>query len=114
VIVNLWVFLLFTAMLMGGAGYMAGQALATTWRPVWQVIAYSLLLGAVDRFLVFALFNGSLLSVGGYVLDTAVIAAISLCGYRLARVRRMIGQYPWLYERNGVFFWRKKGDSGSV
>jgi type IV secretory pathway TrbD component len=101
-------------MLMGGAGYMAGQALATTWRPVWQVIAYSLLLGAVDRFLVFALFNGSLLSVVGYVLDTAVIAAISLCGYRLARVRRMIGQYPWLYERNGVFFWRKKGDSGSV
>ncbi|MFT5438737.1 MAG: hypothetical protein ACI9MJ_000597 [Alphaproteobacteria bacterium] len=39
---------------------------------------------------------------------------MSLCGYRLARVRRMIGQYPWLYERNGVFFWRKKGDSGSV
>jgi hypothetical protein len=110
-IVTPWVFLFFTVILMGGAGYMTGQALATTWRPVWQVVAYTLLLGLVDRFLVFALFNGLPLSMAGYILDTSVIAVIALCSYRFTRVRRMIGQYPWLYERAGIFFWREKTGS---
>lgn len=105
------VFFLFTMVLMGGTGFMTGQALAATWRPVSQAFGYCLLLGAANRFLVFALFGGPLLSVQGYILDTAVITAICLLGYRLTRVARMVRQYPWLYERSGLFGWRPR-DNG--
>ena len=104
------VFGLFTIVLMGGAGFLTGQALATTWRPVSQAFGYSLLLGAANRFLVFALFGGPLLSLYGYILDTAVITAICLMGYRLTRAARMVRQYPWLYERSGLFGWRSRQD----
>jgi hypothetical protein len=97
------VFGLFTVVIMGGAGYMTGQAVASTWRPYWQAIAYSLLLGVTDRFLIFALFEGTLLSLPGLVLDTAVISSICLIGYRITRVSKIVGQYPWLYERTGYF-----------
>lgn len=104
------VFGLFTVVLMGGAGFLTGQALATTWRPVSQAIGYSLLLGAANRFLVFALFGGPLLSLQGYLVDTIVIGAICLLGYRMTRAARMVRQYPWLYQRNGLFGWRSRGD----
>ena len=102
------VFGLFTVVIMGGAGYMTGQAVASTWRPIWHAIAYSLLLGVADRFLIFALFEGALLSVPGLILDTAVIAAICLIGYRITRVSKIVGQYPWLYERTGYLNLRSR------
>lgn len=105
--VSLTVFAVLTVILMGGAGFLAGQALGATWRPVWQVILYGLLLGAADRFLTFALFQGKLLSPGGFIIDTAVIIAIALLAYRFTRARKMVSQYPWLYERNGLFSWRE-------
>lgn len=102
------VFVLFTVALMGGAGFLAGQALAITWRPVSQAFGYSLLLGLANRFLVFALFGGPLLSVYGYIFDTAVITVICLLGYRMTRAAQMVRQYPWLYERRGLFGWRSR------
>jgi len=102
------VFGLFTVVIMGGAGYMTGQVVASTWRPFWQTIAYSLLLGVADRFLIFALFEGALLSVAGLILDTAVITGICLIGYRITRVSKIVGQYPWLYERTGFFNLRSR------
>lgn len=104
------VFGLFTVVIMGGAGFMTGQAVASSWRPVWQAVAYCLLLGATNRFLVFALFGGPLMSAFGYILDTLVITAIGLVGYRLKLARQMIAQYPWLYERIGLWRWREKAD----
>lgn len=102
------VFWLFTVFFMGGAGFLAGQALAATWRPVSQALGYSLLLGAVDRFFVFALFDGPLLSLQGYIVDTFVITAVCMVGYRATRAARMVRQYPWLYERRGLFGWRPR------
>ncbi|MDC0033787.1 hypothetical protein OAJ57_04405 [Alphaproteobacteria bacterium] len=102
------VFGLFTVVIMGGTGFMTGQAVASTWRPLRQAIGYSLLLGIADRFFVFALFEGSLLSVPGMILDTAVIMAICIIGYRTTRVSKMVSQYPWLYERTGYFNWRSR------
>jgi len=97
------VFGIFTVVIMGGAGFLTGQAIASTWRPWWQAVAYSLLLGVTDRFLVFSLFEGALLSVPGLILDTAAITVICLIGYRVTRVSKIAGQYPWLYERVGYF-----------
>jgi hypothetical protein len=106
---SLPVFIGVTLILTGGAAYMTGQALGATWRPVWQVVAYALLLGCADRFITFALFDGILVSLSGYVIDTAVIAAIALFAFRVTRVHKMVSQYPWLYEKAGPFAWRDKG-----
>ncbi|MDA1327065.1 MAG: hypothetical protein O3C34_20290 [Proteobacteria bacterium] len=102
------VFGLFTVVLMGGAGYMTGQAVASTWRPFGQAVTYSVLLGVADRFLIYALFDGALLSVPGLILDTAVILAICSIGYRITRISKIVGQYPWLYERTGYFKLRSR------
>ncbi len=100
------VFIGITLLLFGSAGYMTGQAIALTWRPWYQMIPYSLLLGASDRFLIYALFDGELLSPTGYLIDTAVITVIGLLGFRITRVNRMISQYPWLYQRSGLLSWK--------
>jgi hypothetical protein len=102
------VFLGLTVILFGGAAFMTGQALAETWRPRWHAIPYAVLLGAGARFLTFALFEGTLLSVSGYVIGTAILLAVCLGAYRVTQVRRMVVQYPWLYERAGMFNWREK------
>ena len=103
------VFFILTVIIIGFAAYMTGQALGNSWKPVWQLIFYNLLLGIADRFLTYALFGGELLSLSGYLIDTAVLIAISLFAYRINRVNRMVNQYPWLYERVGPFGWRHKG-----
>ena len=103
-----WVFLLLTVVIGGGAAIMAGRALASTWRPIWQTIAYMCLLGLAVRFFHFSLFGGTLLSVHYYLVDTAVLCIAALLGYRITRVKQMTSQYPWLYERAGLFAWRDK------
>ncbi len=61
-------FLAMTMVLFGGAAAATGQALARNWRPAWQLVPYALLLAAGERFLLFALFDGTLLSPGGYAV----------------------------------------------
>ncbi|PLX63177.1 DUF6867 family protein [Sedimenticola selenatireducens] len=104
---NLPVFIGLTLVLFGLAAYMMGQAIAITWRPLRQVFLYALLLGAGDRFLVFALFDGELASLGGYLIDTTAITLIGLLAFRITRVNRMVSQYPWLYRRSGLFGWEE-------
>jgi len=102
------VFVGMTFVIVGGASWLMGQALAANWRPLWQLFIYAALLGCADRFLIFALFEGELLSIGGYLIDTAVLIGLALVAFRLNRVRRMVAQYPWLYEQTGPFGWRRK------
>ncbi|MFQ6022480.1 MAG: DUF6867 family protein [Acidiferrobacterales bacterium] len=108
------VFVGMTIFVMGFAAYMTGQALATTWKPMWHPVFYCILLGFADRFLTFGLFDGELLSLTGYLIDTAVLIMISLFAYRLNQARKMVSQYPWLYERTGLFTWRQKGPGRST
>ena len=105
---SLPVFIGVTVVLFGGAALMTGQAIAGTWRPAWQVVAYGALLALADRFMIFALFGGELLSLSGYLLHAAVLIGIGLIAFRLMRVHKMVSQYPWLYERAGAFGWREK------
>lgn len=106
--VPLAVFLGLTVVIMGGAAFLTGHAMASKWRSMWLTAFYTLLLGLGDRFLVYALFDGPLLSLSGYVVHTAVLMAISLTAYRMTRARKMVQQYPWLYERVGLFGWRER------
>ncbi|HEX9448159.1 MAG TPA: hypothetical protein VF920_09265 [Dongiaceae bacterium] len=102
------VFIGLTVILFGGAAFMMGQAVAETWRPNWQNIAYGLLLAAGNRFLAGALFHEAWFSLSQYVIDAAVIIAIALFAYRITRVRQMVTQYPWLYEKTGLMAWRNR------
>jgi hypothetical protein len=93
--------------LFGFAALMTGQALAQTWRPAWQLVPYSLLLALGTQFFGWALFEGRLLLVG-WLIDAAVLFAMAFLAYRITRVHKMVAQYPWLYERAGLFGWREK------
>jgi hypothetical protein len=105
---SLGVFILVTVCLGGGAAALAGRAVALTWRPWWQVVVYSLMLGAAVRFFHFALFDGTLLSIHYYLVDSAVCGALAFAGFAAARAARMAGQYPWIHEPDGPLRWRRK------
>ncbi|WP_136659372.1 DUF6867 family protein [Nitratireductor sp. XY-223] len=105
-------FLMLTVVIGGAAAYMTGRALAAHWRPIIQPVLYTLLLAAVVRFFHYALFGGALLSLHYYVVDAAVLISAALLGYRITRVRQMVTQYSWLYERSGPFSWREKKAEG--
>ena len=102
------VFLLVTVLLGGGAATLAGRAIASTWRPAWQVAVYSLILGLAVRFIHFSLFDGTLLSPHYYLVDSAVCMAFGFLGFRAARARQMVTQYGWLNEPAGHLRWRRK------
>ncbi len=102
-------FLGLTLLLFGGGALATGRALALQWRPLWQALPYALLLAAGDRFLLYALFGGELLSASGYAVAAILLLALALLAYRLVLVRLMVRQYPWLYERAGPFSWRAAG-----
>ena len=104
------VFFVVTVVVMGFAAFMTGQALAGTWKPLWQAAFYCALLGLGSRFLIFSLFDGTLLSLTGYLVDVAVLVGIGLFAYRLTRARKMTSQYPWIYERAGLLGWREKAE----
>jgi hypothetical protein len=100
------IFLGGTVVMMGFCAFLSGAGLANTWRPMWQVVPYALMLGLADRFFVWAIFGAKLFTLAGYVVDTAALGAIMALAYRLALARNMVRQYPWLYERSGPFSWR--------
>jgi hypothetical protein len=89
-------FLLVTVALGGGAAWQAGRAIAQTWRPWWQAVLYMFILGAAVRFIHFALFDGALLSLPEYGLDTAFAIGCAALGFRTARARQMAHQYGFL------------------
>jgi len=105
---NLPVFIGLTVILFGSGGFLMGQAIAETWRPFWQNIVYGLLLAAGNHFFDAALFGGSWTDIPRYLLNAAVIIAIALFAYRLTLTRKMVTQYPWLYERKSLFSWRDR------
>ena len=103
------VFLLVTVLLGGGAAGLAGRAIAQTWRPWWQVVVYSLILG-----------GGGALPPFRPVRRHPVVAALSiwsiarsawslgLLGFRAARAAQMVTQYRWINEPHGPLRWRRK------
>jgi hypothetical protein len=93
---SLGVFLLVTVLLGGGAAWLAGRAIAHTWRPWWSVIPYMLILGIAIRFFHVTLFNGTALSPHYYAVDTGVALLFAGLGFRLTRNAQMRRQYGFL------------------
>jgi hypothetical protein len=104
------VFVGVTVVLFGGAGWLAGRALATAWKPLGHVVPYGILMGFGARFLTYALFQGTFLSWSGYVISTIVIIAFLCVAHRFYYTRQMVRQYPWMYERRWLLTWRERID----
>jgi hypothetical protein len=105
-------FLLVSIVLGGGAAWLAGRAIALTWRPMWAVVPAAIALtwrpmwavvpaaialGLAVRFFHHALFGGTLLSLHYLVVDTLIIGAFALAGYRMTRSQQMARQYGFLH-----------------
>jgi uncharacterized membrane protein len=89
-------FLLVTVVLGGGAAWLAGRAIAQTWRPWWSIIAYMLILALAVRFIHFALFDGTLLSPHYYAVDAAIVILVAGLGFHTTRRQQMARQYGFL------------------
>lgn len=102
---------LVTGLIGGGAAWLSGRAIAGTWRPFGHVIGYMALLGAAVRFVHFALFEGTLLSLPSYAADTLYLMAVGALAWRITRVNQMVRQYNWLYERAGLLGWQERAQT---
>ncbi|WP_028033719.1 DUF6867 family protein [Chelativorans sp. J32] len=106
--VTFWEFLFVTVLLAGSAAYLTGRAMARTWQADLQLAVYIVLLAAATRFIHFALFKGTLLSLHYYLVDLVVLLVIAFLGKRITRKRQMTTQYCFDYEPNGLIGWRAK------
>ncbi len=104
---GLLIFLLITVVLGGLGAYAAGRALAQTWRPVGMIAVYMLFLTAGVRFLHYALYGESLLSLQFFLVAYVWTLLVAGFGYRSMRAAQMATQYSWAYERAGLN-WRAK------
>jgi hypothetical protein len=105
---SLGVFLLVSVFLGGGGAWLAGRAIAATWRPSWHIALYMLPLTLAVRFLHYALFDSTFLSLYYYAVDYAVCLALGFLGFRIMRVNQMVTRYGWMNERVGRFSWRSR------
>jgi lysylphosphatidylglycerol synthetase-like protein (DUF2156 family) len=94
---GLWVFVLVTLVMGGLAAYATGSAIATTWRPRWQLFVYSVLVAAAVRFIHHALFQEPFLAPRSFLFDLIVLNAATSLGFWLTRGRQMRQQYDWLF-----------------
>ncbi len=90
------VFLLVSIVMGGGAAWLAGRAVAHTWRAPWHLVGYMLILGGAVRFIHFALFDGTLLSLHYYAVDTVIALALARAGFAFTRRRQFGRQYGFL------------------
>ena len=97
-----------TVLIGGGAAWLSGRAIAQTWRPFWHLLIYMALLGAAVRFVHFALFEGTLLSIPSYAMDTLYLLLVGALAWRMTRAAQMATQYYWLFERTSPLTWRPR------
>jgi hypothetical protein len=113
-----WIFLVLTVLIGGGIAYLTGRAVAGAWRPLWTLALYVLLLAGALRFLHFALFDGSFVSIASpernltalrfFAVDLTVLLIGALLGWRITRTTQMTTQYRWLYEKSSPLTWRAR------
>jgi small-conductance mechanosensitive channel len=105
---SVWQFLFITVIMGGWTAWRTGKSVAEGWQPYRALVIYILLLGVAIRFIHHALFNGTMLTVQYYIVDTAVLLLFATLGYRYYRTRQMTNNYYWLYEKVSPFSWKSK------
>jgi hypothetical protein len=105
---GLWVFLVLTVVLGGGAAFLAGRGLARSWKPLGRIFFYMALLAAAVRFFHYALGEGHLLSLYYYLVTYILLLCAASLGFRVMRTTQMVTQYRWLYERTSPLTWKAR------
>jgi len=103
-----WLFLLVTVVMGGAAAWQMGRAIAQTWRPFAMLPVYAALLNCAVRFVHYAMFEGTLLSLRFYLIDFVVLMALAAVGWRMQRAQQMSTQYSFAYDAAGPLSWRRK------
>lgn len=106
---SFFLFALVTVVMGGWAAWRTGMAIAKTWKPIWLLIPYMLLLGAAVRFIHFAMFHGSLFSLRYYIVDTIIVMIAAYLGWRSERALGMARQYGFAFEKTSFLSWKRKG-----
>lgn len=91
-----WTFLALTLILGGAGAFVAGRAMALSWRSRALAVGYMIPMAAGVRFLHYALFQEPTGAAQALVCF-AILAAFVMVGFELARRRQMRVQYPWLH-----------------
>ena len=86
-------FVVVTWLIGGGMAFAAGGAVADGWKSMAHLVFYTFLLTLADRFLHYALFDGTLLSLRHFVIDLLILLAFAYAGFRLRRQSQMRRQY---------------------
>lgn len=103
---------LFVTLALGaGCAFLAGRAIALTWRSIWVAVIAMVPMGLAVRFVHFALFNETLLQPQTYVVETAILVVVACLSFRRTRALQMVKQYYWLYEPSGPLGWRLRQDA---
>ncbi|MEN3931478.1 DUF6867 family protein [Microvirga sp. W0021] len=108
---SVWPFILISVIIGGWFAWMTGRAMALTWRSYLATIPCLFITTIGVRFLHFAIFQGTFLSLHYYFVDLVIAIVIGSLGYRFTRTRMMTRQYRWLYERTSPFTWRAKNSA---
>ena len=101
------VFIGLTVILLGGAAFLSGQAVANGWGAPTIGVFYCIMLAFTDRFLTYALFDGDGTLITAFVISWCYFLAVFLFAHRVTMARKMVRQYPWMYRRQGLFGWRQ-------
>jgi hypothetical protein len=104
---GLFTFIVLTLLLGGLGAWATGRAMAQTWRPMAMLTIYMVLLAAAIRFLHYALYAETLLSLQYFLVTYVWALVVGAIGYRQMRSIQMATQYSWAYERAGLG-WRAK------
>jgi hypothetical protein len=104
---GLFTFVLITLILGGLGAWAAGRAMAQTWRAMTMIALYMLILTVGVRFLHYALYGETLLSLHFFIVAYVWTVLMAALGYRRMRAGQMATQYSWAYERFGLN-WRAK------
>jgi hypothetical protein len=113
-----WSFVVLTLAIGGATAYLTGRAVAKAWSPLWTLGIYVVLLGAVLRFLHFALFGDAFFSFSSreanltalrfLAVELAVLLIGAAIGWRITRTGQMTTQYRWLYEKTSPITWKER------
>lgn len=91
-----WYFVLVTIVMGGLAAYATGSAIASTWRPIWQLFVYGVMLAGAVRFIHFALFEEPFLAPRSFLVDLVFLLIVVWSGFQVTRRHQMQRQYDWL------------------
>jgi len=106
-----WQSVILTLILGGGGAWLAGRAIARTWRGIHVAVLAAIPMAMAVRFVHFALFEEPLLSPMPWLAETAILLVVICIAFQYTRARQMVRQYYWLYESRGPLGWQLRQDA---